>query len=83
MVHKATRVAVKDGVTKVIDRTKFEHPYKLDIDVKSPSKNWVYWGSADTINESEKRIKESLVGKGTQARIVQAQTGTVLKKIRI
>jgi len=83
MVHKARRIAVKDGATKVIDRTKYAHPYKLDIDVKSPSKNWVYWGSADTIGESERKIKESLVGKGAQARIVQAETGTVLKKIKI
>lgn len=74
------------GVCRTVDRTKQEHKFPLDVDVRSPSaprekRCWIYWGSHRSVEACRKAIahvKPSL-GSDTQARIVEAKTGKVLE----
>jgi hypothetical protein len=96
MVHKTKPLGYAKIVTdlaefgaRTIDRTKQPHRFDFDIDVRNPTKpkkDWVYWGSVSTADEAVKRTKEtdlSAMGKGTEARVVEAKTGKILKKWKV
>jgi hypothetical protein len=74
MVHKYAK-KVFDNST-LIDRTKFRHDFKFDIDIKDPSDGWAYFGSVNSIKEAEDRAKDF-----NDARIVEATTGKIVKQI--
>jgi len=89
MVHKAgyakIMINLVDGTLQKLDRTIEPHKFKFDIDVKSqfPPKNmYAYWGSTNSVEEAEQRIKEkNLLTEGGNVRIVEADTGKIIKKI--
>jgi len=78
------------GFCITIDRTKQEHKYLFDVDVRSPSappdkRFWIYWGSHRTMEACRKKIQEDVkseLGHDAQARIVEAKTGKVLEIFR-
>jgi hypothetical protein len=75
------------GICVTIDRTKQEHRYPYDVDVRSPSappakRCWIYWGSHRSVEACRKKIRgdvKSSLGSDAQARIVEAKTGKVLE----
>lgn len=90
-----TIVNFVDGMLQKLDRTAEPHKFKFDIDiktqlpseyqtnVKSSSKDaWVYHGSTNSVEEAENKIKEkSLLSKGGNVRIVEANTGKIIKML--
>ncbi len=75
------------GICTTIDRTKENHRYPYDVDVRSPSaprerRCWIYWGSHRSIEACRKEIQAHLksnLGPDAQARIVEAKTGKILE----
>lgn len=94
-VHRSARrkkVSVMQG-DKVIVMERKERStsrrYPIDIDIKKPDSklnpNWTFWASArnpEVAEDMVSRYVKPTFGNKTQARLVKASTGRVLKTIR-
>ena len=75
------------GICREVARTKQQHKFKFDVDVRSPSapkdkRHWIYWGSHHNIEKARQKIQEdvkSSLGLDGEARIVESKTGLILE----